>query len=1170
MSGDVVSLAAARHPVDPRVPQRRAADPAASVWVAASAGTGKTKVLSDRVLSLMLAGTEPRKILCLTFTRAAAAEMATRIAQTLGTWATAEQAALEETLADLLGHPPGADKLRLARRLFADVIDAPGGMNIQTIHAFCQSLLGRFPLEAGVAPHFAVMDERDAQEMLAAAREDVLSHARLSDGSDLAHGLAAVTAHVHEQTFSDLMGELAARRGALRRLMARFGGANEQATRHIRQQLGLKDGETAESVIADTCTDNAFEGLLLRSATAALQQGGKSDTDRAPVMATWLAGTAAERQTQFNAYAACFLVADAGRGLRKVRSRMITKAALATMAGADAVLAAEAERLLTVAQRRRAAVCAEATAGLLRLGGAMLEAYEAQKRRRALLDYEDLIGLTRDLLARPDVAAWVLFKLDGGIDHVLIDEAQDTNPDQWDVVAHLTGEFFAGAGARDETRTVFAVGDVKQSIFSFQGADPIAFQKMRDHYESAAQAAGQTWRQEALTVSFRSTRAVLSAVDRVFAASPARDGVALDGADIRHIANRHADAGLVEVWAPTEAAESDPPPPWKPPVEAVAGDSPRVRLADVLARRIQRMTTGGEMLESKGRPIHAGDILVLVRQRGAFVEDLVRALKQIGVEVAGVDRMVLSDQLAVMDLVALGNFLLLPEDDLTLATILKSPLIGLSEEHLFTLAYDRQGTLWQSLTEQADGEPIFAAALAYLADLLARADFVPPYELFAHVLGPLGGRRRLVARLGFEAEDPIAEFMDLALSFERHHTASLQGFLHWLEAGAVEIKRDLEHSARDAVRVMTVHGAKGLQAPIVFLPDTMRVPRGQSRVLWPRGDDGEPFLLWPPNAEWRDAAADQEFERLAAHRDEEYRRLLYVAMTRAEDRLYVCGWGGRQKAPDGCWYNLIRQSLATVPADAGDDVVFESAVDIDLSNDREMDSGEVLRLVCPQIQPAASEAHRAPVAAIQPLPDWVHTAPNAEPDPPRPLAPSRPSDEEPPVRSPFGADDGARFRRGRLIHRLLQSLPDVAPAARADAARRFLLRPVHGLGPEEAAEIAAETIAVLDHPEHAALFGPGSRAEVPLAGAVAGRVVAAQVDRLLVTASDVTIVDYKTNRPPPRDVEAVPVVYLAQMAAYRALLGRIYPQHHIRCLLLWTDGPRLMTLPDALLDPHAP
>ncbi|MGY8993097.1 MAG: double-strand break repair helicase AddA, partial [Rhodospirillales bacterium] len=877
MSGDVVSQTAARHTADPRIPQRRAADPTASVWVAASAGTGKTKVLSDRVLSLMLAGTEPRKILCLTFTRAAAAEMATRIAQTLGTWATKELADLEETLTDLLGHPPGLNELRLARRLFADVIDAPGGMNIQTIHAFCQSLLGRFPLEAGVAPHFTVMDERDAQEMLTAAREDVLAQARLSDISDLAHGLNAVTAHVHEQTFSDLMDELAVRRGALRRLMARFGDSVEQAARNIRKQLGLEEGETVEGIVADACADNAFDGLLIRSAATALEQGGKIDANRAPVVAAWLESAAPDRQTQFNAYAACFLVEDKNkRALRKVRSRQITKSGVATMAEADTVLEAEAERLLKVVQKRRAAVSAEATSGLLRLGGAMLEAYEEQKRRRALLDYDDLIGLTRDLLARPDVASWVLYKLDGGIDHVLIDEAQDTNPDQWDVIAHLTGEFFAGAGARTDTRTVFAVGDVKQSIFSFQGADPAAFQDMRDHFDTAVHAAGQPWRQEALTVSFRSTRAVLAAVDRVFTASPARDGVTLDGAEINHVAFRHGDGGLVEIWAPTEAAKNDPPPPWKPPVEAVSGDSPRVRLANALARRIQRMTAGNEFLESKGRPIHAGDILVLVRTRGAFVEDLVRALKQIGVEVAGVDRMVLSDQLAVMDLVALGNFLLLPEDDLTLATILKSPLIGLSEEHLFTLAYDRQGTLWQSLTEQADVNPAFATAQTYLADLLARADFVPPYELFAHVLGPLGGRQKLMARLGFEAEDPITEFMDLALSFERHHTASLQGFLHWLEVGAVEIKRDLEHSARDAVRVMTAHGAKGLQAPVIFLPDTMRVPRVSNGILWPRGDDGESFLLWPPRSGWRDEVADQEFERLKTHRDEEYRRLLYV------------------------------------------------------------------------------------------------------------------------------------------------------------------------------------------------------------------------------------------------------------------------------------------------------
>ncbi len=1139
---------------DPSADQRRAADPAASVWVAASAGTGKTKVLIDRVLGLMLGETDPRRILCLTFTRAAAAEMANRIALRLGRWAMQAVGELDGDLALLLGRAPTARERDRARRLFADVIDAPGGMNIQTIHAFCQSLLGRFPLEAGLAPHFAVMDERDAHEMLLSARESVLLAARRGDDDRLAQALAAVTAHADEQAFDEIMGELARQRGELADLLRRHGESAARAAVSLHDELGLNSGDTPESVLAAACADEAFEGLLLRSLCDGLLAGSKTDRERGAVMAAWLAASAAERMGMFERYAAAFLADKA----RKIRASLITKATLAALPGADDILQAEAERLLACAERQRAAVCAEATAALLHLGGAMMAAYADEKRRSARLDYDDLIAATRDLLARPDVAPWVLFKLDGGIDHVLIDEAQDTNPVQWEVVERLTGEFFAGLGARDVARTVFAVGDAKQSIFSFQGADPAAFHAMRERYRAIVPAAERAWREVSLTVSFRSTPAVLAAVDAVFAADPGRAGVALDGEPIVHTASRGGDAGLVELWPPIAVAEADTPLPWKPPVEAVPGESARTRLAGMLARRIARMV-GGEMLASQGRRVEAGDIMILVRRRDAFVEDLVRLLKQQGVEVAGVDRMVLTDQLAVMDLIALGRFLLLPDDDLTLAVVLKGPLIGLDEDHLFHLAHGRAGTLWSALSERAGETPAFAAARDLLAGLLARADFTPPFELYAHVLGPLGGRRRLIARLGHEAEDPIAEFIDLALGFERHHAASLEGFLHWLEAGQIEVKRDLEHAGRTAVRVMTVHGAKGLQAPIVFLPDTLQSPRRGPRLLWPRGSDGKAYLLWAPSRDRQEAVAEAERDRLDAGRDREYRRLLYVAMTRAQDRLYICGWNNKNAAPEHCWYNLIRAALAPLA---------ETVADPDLALDAA--AGPVLRLTSPQSR-AVTLAEAAPMSgATPPLPVWLHRPPPPEADPPKPLAPSRPDGDEPAVRSPFGADDGARFRRGRLIHRLLQSLPDLPPERRAAAAAGFLARPLHGLDATAAAAIAAETLAVLDHPAFAALFGPTSRAEVPLVGLIGGRVLSGQVDRLLVTDDAVLIVDYKTNRPPPTRAEDVPAIYLAQMAAYRAALESIYPGKAMRCLLLWTDGPRLMELPTAALDAHAP
>ena len=1151
MSADVITLRGHE------TAQRRAADPAASVWVAASAGTGKTKVLTDRVLALLLAGTPPQRILCLTFTKAAAAEMATRVAATLGDWARADETALASALATLLGRPADDDERRRARTLFARVLDAPGGLNTLTIHAFCQSLLGRFPIEAEVAPHFQVMDERDAVEMLHAAREEVLAAADAGSGhADLADALARVTAQVHETGFPDLMAALAAARGRLRRLIDPPGSVSAAAAR-LRRRLDLDAGDTVASVIAGAAADSAVDKDALRRAADALGQGSDTDRTRGAAIAAWIEGDDAARQASLETYAALFLTQASPPALRKT---LITKGAAKEAPDAADVLATEGERIRQALLTCRAALTAEATEGLLVIGGALLDAYERHKERAARLDYDDLILRAGSLVETSAAASWVLYKLDGGIDHILIDEAQDTNPDQWRVVAALADEFFSGEGAHQATRSVFAVGDVKQSIYSFQGADPTAFGAMRDRFAGRVRASGGRWDEVPLTLSFRSTRAVLAAVDAVFANPAARAGVTLDETLIEHEAWRRDAGGLVEVWPAIKATTRADPTPWKPPVERIAAAAPSTRLARLIADRIKTMVGGDEILDSKGWPVRPGDIMVLVRRRGAFVDDLVRALKERDVEVAGVDRMVLADQMAVMDLIALGRFLLLPDDDLILATVLKGPLFAFDDDRLFDLAHDRSDSLWRALREAAAIDPGLAPVADELTALLAVADFTPPFELFADILGARGGRRRLLARLGPDAEDPIAEFLDLALDYERSHAASLQGFLHWLDVGAVEVKRDLEHGTRNAVRVLTVHGAKGLQAPVVFLPDTLQVPRGGAALLWPETDD-EPILLWPPRRDAVEAVAEAERDRLTERRDEEYRRLLYVAMTRAEDRLYICGWHTQRTPPDGCWYNLIRASLEgiadAVPA-TGD--LAEAA-----------EAEPILRLACPQDGPIdGDEPVVGDAGADADLADWAHRPAPTEADPPRPLAPSRPDGEEPPVRSPFGADDGARFKRGRLVHRLLQSLPDIVAARRRDAAAAWLARPVHDLGEETVAAIVDETMAVLEAPELAPLFGPGSRAEVPFVGTVGGRVLSGQIDRLLVTPTAVAIVDYKTNRPPPERIDDVADVYLRQMAAYAAAMEAVYPGRSIACHLLWTEAPRLMTLPDDILAAHAP
>ena len=1129
---------------DPGKDQRRAAARDASVWVAASAGTGKTKVLTDRVLSLLLAGSRPERILCLTFTKAAAAEMAIRVNDRLSDWATVSGATLRSQLKKLTGEDPDSDTIDRARRLFARVLDAPGGLRIDTIHAFCQSLLRRFPIESRVPPHFQVMEERSANEAMEQARSHVLAKARAGRDRALKDALDLVTQLVPEQGFAELMAALSQARARLEPLLA-LGPAGVEAK--LRASLHLRPGENSGSILKSACRDEDFDGAKLkRAASMMLASASVNDRKAGARLDLWLAHPKL-RASEFDDYCQAFFTQKGER-----RQNFVTRK-LAD-AAPDLVQALEWEfaRLERVRARHGAALMADATSALLRLGGAVLAAYGSFKSSRALLDFDDLVLKSVALLERPGTAPWVLYKLDGGIDHILIDEAQDTNPEQWRVVAALASDFFSGQGAREETRTIFAVGDVKQSIFSFQRADPQEFLRMRRHFEARVKAAQAKWDVVELETSFRSTPAILKAVDSVFASGLASDGVTLDDTEIRHKADRARMAGLVELWPPVGPEEGDAPEPWDAPLSQSQSRLPAARLALAVAAKIESLTH--EKLESKNRRITPGDIMVLVRRRTPFIGALVKSLKERGVDVAGVDRMYLADQLAIEDMVALANFLLLPEDDLTLACVLKGPLYGFGDDFLFELAWKRKGSLWNELRRRASDRPEFRFAAEDLSSLLAMADFIPPYELFAEVLGARGGRRKMLKRLGPEAADPLDELLAASLSYERGHGVSLQGFLHWLVLGELEIKRDLNNeSGRDEVRVITVHGAKGLEAPVVFLPDTLQVPKSPPQLVW---SDGVP--LWLKQGAAPAAAAARAEADLK--RGQEYRRLLYVALTRAEDRLYVCGWHGRQNPPGGTWHEFIAAGLKAAGAKA-------FAFDAGKLIGKDGWKGEGLRLVSPQRGKA--ELSRKPRISAPSgkgeLPLWAKKPPKPEPSPPKPLAPSRPTTGEPAVISPLGGATGADFQRGLLVHRLLQTLPALAPEKREEAARRFLALPVFALPREQQQSIAAETLKVLSHPEFAALFSPQSEAEVPIVGLIGGRAISGRIDRLVVTESEVLIVDYKTLRPVPEDESQVPPAYIEQLAGYRAAVMGVYPGKAVRCALLWTEGPALMPIGDSAL-----
>jgi ATP-dependent helicase/nuclease subunit A len=1124
-------------PLQVRALQRAVADPELSAWVAANAGSGKTHVLAQRVINLLLKGVEPEKILCITFTKAAAANMAKRVFDTLAEWTVLDDTALDAAIRSRSEIEPDAARRALARQLFARALETPGGLKVQTIHALCTQILHQFPFEANVAARFTVLEETEQTQLLEQLTLDVLLDGARSPDGRIGRALAVALTAAADQTFREAIRAAIGARDAIARWVIGAGGV-AAAIDELSRELGLDPSESRESI-----DDAFFSGSLIAeqewpALAAVLGKGGKTDAEQARRFNLL---SSLRRADRVEVYLEIFRTAD-GAPRKSIVTQAIKDPSLTER------LAAEQRRVWALLQRRRAAICRDRSAALLTIVHDVLQRYQSEKERRGLVDYDGLIDKSLALLSNVD-AAWVHYKLDFGIDHLLIDEAQDTSSKQWQIVRRLVAEFTSGAGARPGTRTIFAVGDEKQSIYSFQNAAPKEFAEMRRHFERAHQGSGRAFVFREFKHSFRSGENILAAVDAVFKDEAIAASVSSDaGGFPPHIALPDAAPGFVEIWEPTQPEKAAEIEGWDAPFDQVSETSPRVKLARRIARTVRRMVDRRELIGNERRAVRYGDFLVLVRQRGELFEAIIRALKNENVEVAGADRLVLTEHIAVMDLMVLGDTLLLPEDDLALATVLRSPLFSFDEEDLFAIAINRGGlSLRAALVDKAGENPRFAQAAARLEELSDLAGRETPFAFYARLLGAGGGRRHFLARLGPEANDALDEFLNLALEYERRETPSLQGFLAWLRQARAEVKRDME-IARDEVRVMTVHGAKGLEAPIVILADTMTPPAGPrpprlltlpgNAVIWTgrKADDA------PPVAAARQAALDEA-------RDE-YRRLLYVAMTRAEDRLIVCGADGERKRPDGCWYDLIRGALDS-------DLVEET--------DGEEKVLRYRKTAAPAAPGSVDEEQAKPERPE--FPSWLRRPAPPHAQPSGPLSPSEAFENEISRAAPGPSRDRRKaLERGRIVHRLMQSLPDVPPARRRNAVARYLANAAKDFSVAEQKEIARQVFAILDNENFAGVFAPGSRAEVPIVGRIASPggqpvLVAGQMDRLVVTQKAVLAVDYKTDRSVPAAIEEVPEAYIAQVALYRAVLMRLYPEKAVRAALIFTNAPRLIEIP---------
>lgn len=1084
-----------------------AARPGWSTWLAANAGSGKTRVLTDRVARLLLSGVDPARILCLTYTKAAASEMQNRLFARLGEWAMMPEEVLRPAL-EALGVEGGVEAATLAeaRRLFARAIETPGGLRIQTIHSFCATLLRRFPLEAGVSPQFTELDDRAAKLL----REDIIEEMADSAASETLSTLATIYTG---EDFSQLAAEVAREAQRLSRPLSRG---------DLAKLFDLPADLTSESLLSQVILGD--EGHWMPEIVSIMAKG--KETDAKAAMRLGQLDWASPQPSLLAELEGLFLYgADAKAPFAAKTDRFPTKDTRQALGELGDKLAHLMRRVEDARPKRLALRATDRSAALHRFASAFLPIYAERKTLRGALDFDDLIARAKGLLTDPAVAQWVLFRLDGGIDHILVDEAQDTSPDQWRVIELLAQEFTSGQGARDLERTIFVVGDQKQSIYSFQGADVSAFSRMRETFRDRLDNIGAPFQTLELEHSFRSSPAVLDLVDATF---PEALHPALGGRS-HHIAFQEAMPGRVEIWPPIAPSANPEDADWTDPIDLIAGEHHTAELGRRVAERIAQILASETLIPgAKGpRKVTAGDFLILVRRRSPLFAEVIRACKAAGLPIAGADRLHLGGEMAVKDIKALLAFLTLPEDDLALAELLRSPLLGLTEAELYALAQPRKGYLWEALRHA----PEHADTVSVLADLRDNADFLRPFDLIERALTRHDGRRKFLARLGAEAEDGIDALLAQALAYERNEVPSLTGFLTWLQTDDVQIKRQME-GAGGKIRVMTVHGAKGLEAPIVILPDTADLTAQDRNELYALGETA----VWRMPSGESPAAIEEVRRERAARAQAESMRLLYVALTRAQSWLIVAAAGNlasqkeSKTTRDPAWYDLIRAGAERIGATAG--------------------PGGTLVFAHGAWPTGLDTSPVAPPAADIELPEWATRVAPAPEKAAKLVKPSALGG----AKALFGeteheADQQAAMARGTDLHLLLEHLSD-APEADWPAMAQVLA--------PQSPQLLADAKRVIQASHLAVVFGAGSLKEVSVTAEMNGQRMVGAIDRLIVWPDRVLAVDFKSNQIVPKTPEEVPEGLLRQMRAYAEALRQIYPDRKVETALLWTRTAELM------------
>lgn len=1090
--------------------QNNAADVNHSVWLSASAGTGKTRVLTTRIVRLLLSDLtlNPSEILAVTFTRAAAREMENRIRSVLSSWVNMPEEKLIKELEETLARTPTAEEVVRARSLFSIVLN--DAVHTNTIHGFCQHLLGRFPVEAGLSPGFRVLDETESGELLAQARTQTLVKA-FSGEVQPTWAFDYFTENLGEGTLASRLNMFVWNAHRFEKLIKKHGTIHNVFSK-LAHELKVDENLTPETMLKGVSTKGVME--IFVKLLPHLNTLGKRAKDLAVVMAD----AVAQPENKSLCLKTAMLFFKKADKEPVTAQYMLGKKVWEE--GGDVVnLFHEVQNIMAGhMEKAKAEHTYLLSTALLYLGNNVVRTYNELKQAQAVLDFDDLIRLTSELLGKNSHSDWIRYKLDSNIRHALLDEAQDTDSTQWHIIRQFVEEFYAGEGQYESPRTFFAVGDAKQSIYRFRGAEPFVFGDMRDYMLKKKEETGQSAVVENLVASFRSSSTVLNFVDDVFRSEHRRDAVDEYISELKHDAVHENAGGRIEIWPLIKAEKNngEKREPWTLPVIKEEAPSVKQQVATQVAQSIVSLLNSGDVLHTTKKPVNAEDIMIILRAR-TLMPALISALDAHKIPHTGADVIDLNKEQLVEDMLQLMLLATNPADAFARMQVLKSPLFGLSDD---------------ALLKGEDALPMVLKEFIASAYTLSPYTFLMEAQAKFHIRAKYydhGDRRQI--------DETMDALLDSALSYNSH--LGLADFVHAFTATPQKVKRELA-GAKRRVRLLTAHGSKGLEAPVVYLPDSGKdfyESLARETQLWHVNEKNEDelFLARLSKAEscnFQKEVEAQEKERI--FKDE--MRLLYVALTRAKDRLYI---GGEGKEGADSWYTHIKHALAQLNT-------FEEQEDgaFVLNNPVEHSAEKAEAVVLDSI-----ESDLPTYATTPPLKGAVASA----------LKASEKMDKDPLELSDTQTLKKL-FARGHAVHKLLEILPLLQEEDRENKAQNYINQVLHDFSEDEQQKAINGAFLVLNkYPE---FFGKNSRAEVPIFAEKQGKRFDGIIDRLIASENEVTVIDYKTNSIVP---ENVPEHYAEQLRIYAWALADVFPEKRIKAGIIWTSlsDPRLQWVIDS-------